>query len=387
MKKITIVIAIICLIFVLAEQAQVNNWGNVKLKVCVLEGKYYPCGISHTAIEEINVIGNIVLIEATVTDDAGISWVKLYYKKHSASGYDCITQTPDSGIKTYDFKAEIPKTVVTSDGIDYYLEAYDGGATVTGWKSAASPQFIEVNQTITVKASPGADTEIIFNDANPEDGRTYVRIPRGAVSRETEITVKQITDLDNVPEGSGIAKSKLPVAVYDFSPDGIKFSKPLELEMLYFDLDSDGKVDDTETEEGNLRVFWWDGFDWRLVGGCVDVEKNVVKSKIMHFTLYAVFPAGPLNEKSYVPKERIITPVAVGSNDIAHFDGLNGIDARIDIYDISGHKIRTINEMPYEWDGTDEDGRIVESGVYIYQFRAEVKGEMKLISGVIAVAK
>ncbi len=68
-------------------------------------------------------------------------------------------------------------------------------------------------------------------------------------------------------------------------------------------------------------------------------------------------------------------------------EGALSKDTEITIEQITGKKIRTIDGEPYEWDGKDEDGNIVESGVYIYQFKADVNGKRKLVSGTIAVAK
>jgi flagellar hook assembly protein FlgD len=54
----------------------------------------------------------------------------------------------------------------------------------------------------------------------------------------------------------------------------------------------------------------------------------------------------------------------------------------VKIYDITGRLIRTI-ENTDRWDGRDDDGNIVESGIYIYQF----KKAGQRISGTIIVVK
>ena len=67
-----------------------------------------------------------------------------------------------------------------------------------------------------------------------------------------------------------------------------------------------------------------------------------------------------------------------------------GDDFEIRIYDITGRLVKIINQASPSgprWDGVDDLGNLVESGVYIYQFKADVGGTMKLISGTIAVAK
>ena len=165
------------------------------------------------------------------------------------------------------------------------------------------------------------------------------------------------------------------------------------MNLLYFDLDNNGKPEDWEGEEkefneSQLACYWWDGITWRPAGGKVDRERNSVTINVSHFSYYGLFKVRPMGFSEYRPKERIITPAcADGKNDVAYFSGLTGQVATVRIYDITGKKIRTIEGEPYEWDGTDDDGNIVESGVYIYQFRADVNGKKRMVSGTIVVAK
>ena len=83
--------------------------------------------------------------------------------------------------------------------------------------------------------------------------------------------------------------------------------------------------------------------------------------------------------------ERIITPNGDGINDVAHFSGLVDGDI-VHIFDVRGRRVRTINastNSPTQWDGRNDGGSIVDSGVYIYQY--ESQGSR--VSGVIVVAK
>ncbi len=84
--------------------------------------------------------------------------------------------------------------------------------------------------------------------------------------------------------------------------------------------------------------------------------------------------------RSFMPSERIITPNADTINDTVTFS--SGID-EVKIFDVRGRRMKTIPGPTPVWDGTDDSGAIVESGVYLYQFTAA--GER--VSGVIGVAK
>ncbi|MDI6641779.1 MAG: gliding motility-associated C-terminal domain-containing protein, partial [Elusimicrobiota bacterium] len=344
--------------------------------------------ISHQPIEKIGLIGNKIVIAATVTDNFQVESAKFHYKINNSSWQ--IKEMNLQGTQ-YNKTASViflPEEITSECTMYYAIEASDGYNT-KWWKSKDSPQ--KMNITRTTVFSKVIEGEFSVPDGNPEDGSVSLSIPEKAITTPIDITVTlRNTDDTNIPDGNRAAGSKRPVAVYDFGPEGFVFKKPITMSLLYFDLDSDGKVDGTDIDEKELGVFWWDGFCWRYVGGKVDTEKNVVTAKITHFSLYGVFPVKPLSADDYRPKENIITPACVDTfNDFATFDGLFD-EFEINIYDITGRKVITINQdspSGPKWDGKDEFGNIVESGIYIYQFRAKADGRLKLISGTIAVAK
>jgi len=49
----------------------------------------------------------------------------------------------------------------------------------------------------------------------------------------------------------------------------------------------------------------------------------------------------------------------------------NSLTEEIKIFDITGRKIRSVSAGTGKWDGKDDGGTIVESGVYIYQFTVD----------------
>jgi len=88
-----------------------------------------------------------------------------------------------------------------------------------------------------------------------------------------------------------------------------------------------------------------------------------------------------------------ITPNFDAINDFAQFefDGIFVKPARIHIFDIHGHEIRTIDvpaglsaKQHARWDGTDDGGNPVPEGVYIYTI--EVTGEI-VCEGTVTVAR
>ena len=348
--------------------------------------------ISHTPVERIGIIGNKIVFNATITDDDSVESATIHYKIGRSdewqSGAMALKGSPAEKAATYILP---PQALPGPCQIYYWLEASDGKGNIGKWKNESSPQVIEVTQSITqIVGIKGG--KVILPDGNPDDGEVMVGIPEGALSKATEITIEQITDLSRIPGYSEGGDWK-PVAFYNFTQEGLKFKKPVTINLLYFDPDNNGKPEDwkgdeKEFNESQLACYWWDGITWRPAGGKVDRDRNIVTVKVSHFSYYGLSKARPMGSSEYRPKEKIITPAyADGKNDVAYFTGVSGQDATIKIYDVTGKKIRTINGEPYEWDGTDEDGNIVESGVYIYQFKADVNGKKRLVSGTIVVAK
>lgn len=370
--------------------------GDISFKITDLTDKENPVVI-HIPIAKIGMVGNNIKIEAEITDDRKIVSVDLHYRIDDGAWKEKameITDKSESSQIKYHASAVInAKEILGSSKIYYYIETSDGFNSEF-WKSKEAPQVIEISQATEFTEVKEGILEV--EDGNPEDGTTSLNIEKGALDHKVSITIRQRNlDDPDVPDGSGAAASARPVAVFELKPDGLRFNKPVNLTMLYLDLDHDGKIENydgtlTGIEETRLGLFWWDGFDWRLIGRNSDEDMNTVSGKITHFTLFAIFPVGPLSADDYRPKRNIITPEAsVGINDEATFDALTD-EYEINIYDISGRLVKTIDENDDsgpEWDGTDEYGNIVESGVYIYQFKAEIDGKMKLISGTIVVAK
>ncbi len=221
------------------------------------------------------------------------------------------------------------------------------------------------------------------------DGTELV-IPEGALTNSFWVFIRR-KDPTSVPKGNRAAMPIKPISAYEFGAyewknqrkgDEIRklmFKKPVTIILAYKPEKLEGVI-----PEEQLRIFWRDLFDWRLSGGKVDKEKSIVTAKnVMHLSTFALFPMRfGLSADAYRPVRKIITPAFKdGINDEIEFENLVGKEFTIRIYDITGKRIKTLRNPI--WDGTDDDGDIVESGVYIYQ----LKVDGKVISGVIAVAK
>ena len=80
-----------------------------------------PPTITHTPVTTAN-INTAVTITATVTDNAAVQSVTLYYRTVGAATFTSIAMTPTVGDV---YSATIPATAVTTAGVEYYILALD----------------------------------------------------------------------------------------------------------------------------------------------------------------------------------------------------------------------------------------------------------------------
>ncbi len=184
------------------------------------------------------------------------------------------------------------------------------------------------------------------------------------------------------------SEKSIPEALYDLGPDGQVFSQPVKITLLY-------PTPENGMDENMYRIFWYDGKNWRYIGGNVDTAKNTVTAWVNHFSKFGVFEVVntiTINAQSYKPQEKILTLNKDGLNDVAYFSGLQtanfltvangGNEVVVKIYNIRNQLIRKLVDTEI-WDGTNDSGNVVENGVYIYQY--ELNGEK--VSGTIIIAK
>lgn len=99
-----------------------------------------PPMIAHDAITS-GIVGGDVPVVATVTDDNGVGSVSLYYRRSETGSYIRILMTSSPTDDSY--TATIPGSEVTTEGIQYYIEANDtlnniGREPETDWEISIS---------------------------------------------------------------------------------------------------------------------------------------------------------------------------------------------------------------------------------------------------------
>lgn len=230
-----------------------------------------------------------------------------------------------------------------------------------------------------------------IDDGNPADGETSVDVPSGLLLGETAITI------DELPLNSPLIPPGLsqPITVYRFDSNP-KVNGLMRVSLLYPDFEfprgQDGIVDGTDIPETNLAVLWWDGFSWRKLGqgvsslNSLSLQNNTLSMNVGSLSYMAVVAAaGAFTAQERRPTERILTPNGDGVGDVVNFVfGDRADNIKVEIFDVTGHRIRTLmSQSNLQWDGRDDSGGVVESGVYIYQY--SIDGTR--VSGLVAVAK
>lgn len=298
------------------------------------------------------------------------------------------------------FAFEIPKSSA-ADGtvLQYRIIAerikYSGNSSSVGTSttSPTSEPFWSVGVQANALQVFGPDGgRFTLADGNPVDGETAIDIPKGLLSQQTAITLDEVSLNGETPGGFALSAAvpgglNNPINVYrvDSEPP---INGGLQISLLYPDFEfpqgQDGVVDGTSVKEDQLGVVQWDGFAWRRLGITPNFQSNTLTVKIRSLGYFAIVGAGAFSPEARRPMQKIITPNGDSFNPKATFSFDPGTDVTVDIFDINGHRVRTVHSNQDDgWDGRDDEGKVVESGVYIYQYQVDGKR----VSGMIGVAK
>jgi hypothetical protein len=159
--------------------------------------------------------------------------------------------------------------------------------------------------------------------------------------------------------------------------------------------DADLKVGDNAIGvESSLAAYHWvdASTGWEPIGGSIDTVNNAVYAPIEEAGVYAAFTADVktgIGDDGSEDEDRGDLPsyrFNLSQNYPNPFNPVTTIEysvpsrahVRIEIYDVLGRKVRTlVNETKQagsyrsEWNGVDDSGRPVSTGVYLYRYKAD----------------
>ncbi len=293
--------------------------------------------------------------------------------------------------------AIIPRSLLLAvqqgGSVTYVFQAKQGGAGVILTQAGPAPAPPDITNFpvlptpfVTAIHDPWCEpvvpsgSKVSALDLAEPDGHTSITLPPGAVAAPGNLCI-HVENPESFPSGPGGSK---PAAIYTVSLLDTSLSGAAQLTLTY-PSDLKGKVLDLGSDPATLGIYWLDqnqlNSQWRpLSRATLDSTLHILTGTTPQLATFALFPAGAIGSAELRPNERIITPNGDGINDKAIFG--TGID-EVKIFDVRGRRVKSIAGPAPQWDGTDDKGSIVESGVYIYQFTAS--GDR--ISGVIMVAK
>jgi len=151
--------------------------------------------------------------------------------------------------------------------------------------------------------------------------------------------------------------------------------KQATISIPYRDNDKDGYVDGRGIPQKTLYMFWYDErtSKWRKVTTMdVDFDSRICSARTGHLSLFSIFGSPPEN---YSEIKIYPNPFKPGNGHcVAKIEGLTA-HTRMRICTISGRLVleqTEINLGETQWDGTNQHGQEVASGVYLCVFTNEL---------------
>jgi len=154
-------------------------------------------------------------------------------------------------------------------------------------------------------------------------------------------------------------------------------------------------------DSSKLKIYFWNNrtIAWERIGGYDESGHIVVE--VNHFTTYLLAEdktilTPSVTDIKFSPKP--FSPNDNGWNDVTTMSFILGNDGNVtvDIYDVRGVKLRRIADKrrmfagnnKLEWDGRDDFGNILKTGIYLFKFMAvEDDGSMVSNQGTIVISK
>ncbi|HBU69253.1 MAG TPA: hypothetical protein DEE98_02595 [Elusimicrobia bacterium] len=260
---------------------------------------------------------------------------------------------------TMDAAAGLRNISVTND--DSQTATKDGALTL---KAAASNAEMEVSM----------DTEMTGTIV-PVSGEIIVEIPKNTFSEDVTVTISTYT----VP-ASKVDKIKITNIGIEIKNDkSLQPDKEITLTVSYRAEDVVG------LDEKKLVLARYDEAHerWIVLPSTVDKVNKRIVATLNHLSKFAVIQLAPSADLAKV----YVFPNPFNSNNTSlTFDGLT-LDATIKIYTIAGELVRSIDVTDSNgrasWDGKNDSGNKVSSGIYI----AYIDGKTSKAKVKIAVEK
>ncbi len=211
---------------------------------------------------------------------------------------------------------------------------------------------------------------ILYHEANQ-----YLKINNpGNIQREVHIYADR-SAWQGSSEAQPVSMEALPLLGLQFpslQPLGVAFTPDNEISWT--------KIGDAGAPDSDQNKLILKPNEVRYVYFGTKLLDSMPSSTYSSKVLVAVLDAPAPQAADVRPKETVVSPNGDGVNDVANF-GISGT-FEIKLFNVRGKTVRTLQNNS-AWDGRDNNGDYVESGVYVYK----VKADGVNVSGMLAVAR
>ncbi|MCK5146664.1 T9SS type A sorting domain-containing protein [bacterium] len=300
-------------------------------------------GLDYPTIE-ISVNGNVI-VSSGVDITGGNSQITT-----SDGNFNLLYQA----VSYYAAKSQVSVSIVACDNAGNRLDAI---------KSFTTGQM---NSVIMVESVVGLDgVKLVDNITGLE-----LDIPPGALEKATQLSIDTVATLPIMPDGVEAVGYK-----FHFSPDGLQFFNPLLIAIPYSqdDLDVAGvsRPIDMPVYCYLTRLGEWDKL---TIAGYNNSFLYVSISEFCYIVMAREGQSGVDEEKQTIPMDFQLMqnyPNPFNPATKIKYKLQRSCNTCLSIYNSQGHLIRVLQDSYYpagiyniEWDGCDQQGEVVGSGIY-----------------------
>ena len=359
--------------------------------------------VTHIPLTKFSYPGENITFKAVVSPiETTVSSVTLMYKTSGEYSYTKFIEMKTNNSST-NYRCRITNREETLNDIEYRLQVIftNLGAIVIKLVPENTDYHIDINPTEQGPVSSDKGGSIILPDDVPDDLKfTGIRISAGALYQNetfgidsfesSSINAEMIKQNLTAKGNEYFDDNTDPLVLYYFYRynNGVKedyaFRKEAFITVRYFDEDNDDLLDQALVDEDELGLFYHDGLHWRMIPGVIDKTNNTFSFSSYSLGWVGLFrkakdPSGSSAELIEYVSRPSFSPL---NGEVCKFGIKEGVaDYTIKIIDFKGRVIKELKSNA--WDGRDENGRIAESGVYLFQ----VIAGSKVKSGMICLVK
>jgi immune inhibitor A len=290
----------------------------------------------------------------------------------------------------------VPLIIIQSDTLEVQQISFEGTVIYSCNYTLSNSGNIQIKVTGTDYAgNPGSHTEdfaagLILTSGGvvvSHDGILHLDVGSGAV-KKTEFFLVFMTDdesgINHIPEdyldtysvktimhGGKESDGEVISATYSITPSQTKLGSKAKLSFHYGGIDLEGR------NPTGLAIHHWDGEAHHPIASFLDSDKAEVTAFIDKLGIYQLVYKLDQNSAN-VPKTHLLKdnyPNPFNSSTSIGYETSSPGWVRIEIYNLLGQKVRIlVNEYQPAgryttiWDGADEHGQVVSSGIYFCRF-------------------